>query len=128
MEAQTLENTEPQVEATEPQATESQATGTEAIKERIVDAIHTIYDPEIPVDIYELGLIYDIAVAEDGNVEIKMTLTSPACPAAGILPGEVETKTRDVEGVNDVDVEIVWDPVWNPSMMSEAARLELDMF
>jgi FeS assembly SUF system protein len=124
METQALDNTESEATGTEAAAP---ATGTEAIKERIVETIQTVYDPEIPVDIYQLGLIYDIAVADDGKVDIKMTLTSPACPAAGVLPGEVEMKVRGVEGVSDVDLEIVWDPVWNPSMMSEAARLELGM-
>lgn len=97
-------------------------------EDRIVDQLKTIFDPEIPVNIYELGLIYDVQVLEGGKVDIKMTLTSPACPAAGILPGEVETKVASLEGIDAVDVEVVWDPVWNPSMMSEAAQLELGMF
>lgn len=99
-----------------------------SLDDQIVDQIKTIFDPEIPVNIYELGLIYDVQVLEAGRVDIKMTLTSPACPAAGILPGEVETKVASLEGVEEVDVEVVWDPVWNPSMMSEAAQLELGMF
>ncbi len=110
---------------------EEQATSTpeaKSLDELIVDQIKTIFDPEIPVNIYELGLIYDVQVLDAGRVDIKMTLTSPACPAAGILPGEVETKVASVEGVEEVDVEVVWDPVWNPSMMSEAAQLELGMF
>jgi FeS assembly SUF system protein len=94
----------------------------------IVEALKTIYDPEIPVNIYELGLIYDIDVQEAGAVHIKMTLTSPACPVAGSLPGEVETKVQGVPGVASAEIELVWDPVWNPSMMSEAARLQLGMF
>jgi FeS assembly SUF system protein len=94
----------------------------------IVEALKTIYDPEIPVNIYELGLIYDIDVQEAGAVHIKMTLTSPACPVAGSLPGEVETKVEGVPGVASAEIELVWDPVWNPSMMSEAARLQLGMF
>lgn len=103
------------------------------MEERIVRALKTVYDPEIPVDIYELGLIYDIAFGPaDGEgeraAEVKMTLTSPACPVAGSLPGEVEQKVASVEGVERAEVEIVWDPPWNPGMMSEAAKLELGMF
>jgi FeS assembly SUF system protein len=94
----------------------------------IVEALSTVYDPEIPVNIYELGLIYDIDVQPGGKVAVKMTLTSPACPVAGSLPGEVQDKVRSVDGVADADVEVVWDPVWNPSMMSEAAKLQLGMF
>ena len=104
------------------------AAGEESIEDRITAAIKTVYDPEIPVDIYELGLIYGVDVKDDGHVDVKMTLTSPSCPAAGILPGEVEMKMKGVEGVESAEVEIVWDPVWNPSMMSEAAQLELGMF
>jgi FeS assembly SUF system protein len=94
----------------------------------IVEALKTVYDPEIPVNIYELGLIYDIDLQEAGAVHVKMTLTSPACPVAGSLPGEVKKKIEEVSGVTSADVELVWDPVWNPSMMSEAARLQLGMF
>lgn len=94
----------------------------------IVEALKTVYDPEIPVNIYELGLIYDIELQEAGAVHVKMTLTSPACPVAGSLPGEVKQKIEGVSGVTSADVELVWDPVWNPSMMSEAARLQLGMF
>ena len=98
------------------------------LEESIVEALRTVYDPEIPVNIYEMGLIYGIDIQEGGNVKVTMTLTSPACPVAGILPGEVETKVKGVEGVSDAEVDLVWDPAWNPSMMSEAARLELGMF
>ncbi|MEM1179047.1 MAG: SUF system Fe-S cluster assembly protein [Acidobacteriota bacterium] len=98
-----------------------------SLEDTIVEAIKTIYDPEIPVNIYELGLIYNVAVGDDGHVDVIMTLTSPACPVAGSLPGEVQAKVESVDGVTSADVEIVWDPVWNPSMMSEAARLELGM-
>ncbi len=87
----------------------------------------SVFDPEIPVNIYELGLIYDLDI-QDGDVRIKMTLTSPACPVAGSLPGEVKMKAEEVPGVKSVDVELVWDPAWNPSMMTEAARLQLGMF
>ncbi len=98
------------------------------LEEKIVEVIKTCYDPEIPVDIYQLGLIYDISVADDGAVDIKMTLTSPACPAAGSLPPEVETKVGTVEGVTSVKVEVVWEPTWTPEKMTEAARLQLGMF
>lgn len=100
----------------------------QTLEGRIVAALRTVYDPEIPVDIYELGLIYDIDVAPDFFVIVRMTLTTPNCPEAGRLPGEVEEKVRDVEGVADCRVEIVWEPPWNPSYMSEAAKLELGMF
>lgn len=92
---------------------------------RVVDALKTIYDPEIPVDIYELGLVYSVIADGKGDIKVVMTLTTPHCPVAESLPGEVEMKVRDVEGVNDVDVEVTWDPPWDQTMMSEAARLEL---
>jgi FeS assembly SUF system protein len=92
-----------------------------------VDTIKTVYDPEIPVDIWELGLIYDLDVDESGAVVIRMTLTSPMCPVAETLPPEVEAKARTVAGVSDVKLDLVWEPPWSPSMMSEAARLELNM-
>lgn len=97
------------------------------LKERIIGILKSCYDPEIPVDIYELGLIYDLAVSEDGDVEIKMTLTSPACPVAGSLPPEVESKVKAVDGVKDVKVAVVWDPPWKMDMMTEAAKLKLGM-
>lgn len=92
---------------------------------RVADALRDIYDPEIPVNIYELGLIYELIADRDGNVRIIMTLTTPHCPVAESMPGEVELKARDVAGVKDVKVEVVWDPPWDQTMMSEAARLEL---
>jgi FeS assembly SUF system protein len=94
----------------------------------VIEALRTVYDPEIPVNIYELGLIYDIAVDPAGSVNVRMTLTSPMCPVAGTLPGEVEVKVKSVPGVPDATVEVVWDPPWNPDMMSEAAKLELGFF
>ena len=94
----------------------------------VVDALRGVYDPEIPVNIYELGLIYRCDVSADGNVEVDMTLTAPACPVAGEMPGVVENAVRAVPGVNDVKVELVWDPPWDQSMMSEAARLELGFY
>lgn len=99
----------------------------EHIKSGVVDVLKTVYDPEIPVDIYELGLIYDIAVEESGAVAVRMTLTSPMCPVAESLPPEVEEKVRGVAGVTDVKIDLVWEPPWTPSLMSEAARLELGM-
>src|SRR6187399_1893320 len=98
---------------------------TEALKQKVVDCLHTIFDPEIPVNIYELGLIYEIAILPVNNVQIVMTLTSPACPAAQTIPVEVDQKVRQIEGVNDVHVAITWSPPWDRSMMSEAAQLEL---
>ena len=98
-----------------------------ALEEKIVEMLRTCYDPEIPVDIYELGLIYDIKVEESGAVGVTMTLTAPGCPAAGALPVEVETKIEDIPGVTGVKVDVVWDPPWEPSKMSEAARLQLGM-
>lgn len=93
-------------------------------KQKIEDVIKTVFDPEIPVNIYELGLIYDIAVSGN-DVKILMTLTSPNCPAAQSLPAEVRQKIKALPGVEEVDVEIVWDPPWGPEMMSEAAKLQL---
>jgi FeS assembly SUF system protein len=98
------------------------------LEDRIVSVLKTVFDPEIPVDIYELGLIYDIDVEPGGVVKVRMTLTSPACPVAGSLPGEVEQRVQGVAGVERAEIELVWEPPWNPSMMSEAARLELGMF
>ncbi len=94
----------------------------------IVAAIKTVYDPEIPVDIYELGLIYRIDLSDDKDVTVEMTLTAPGCPVAGIMPGWVENAVRSVEGVRDVVVEMVFDPPWTPAHMSDEAKLELNMF
>ena len=100
----------------------------ENIKERIIAQIKTVFDPEIPVDIYELGLIYEIVIKDAGMINIKMTLTSPMCPVADSLPMEVQEKVLSVEGVEDVDLSVVFDPPWNKDMMSDEARLNLDMF
>jgi FeS assembly SUF system protein len=97
------------------------------LKEKVIECLQTIYDPEIPVNIYELGLIYEINVLPINNVQIVMTLTSPACPAAQTIPVEVDQKVRQIEGVNDVHVAITWSPPWDRSMMSETAQLELGM-
>jgi len=93
----------------------------------IVEVLKTIYDPEIPVDIYELGLIYDVSVSEDGDAVVTMTLTTPHCPVAESMPGEVELRVLSVPGVRDAEVKLVWDPPWDPSKMSDEARLELGM-
>jgi len=100
---------------------------TEELKNKVVEKLQTIFDPEIPVNIYELGLIYEIDIMPINNVQIVMTLTAPSCPAAQTLPVEVDQKVRDIEGVNDVYVTVTWNPPWNRSMMSETAQLELGM-
>jgi FeS assembly SUF system protein len=93
----------------------------------VVEVLKSIYDPEIPVDIYELGLIYDVAISEDGDATITMTLTTPHCPVAESLPNEVELRVLSVPGIRDAVVNLVWDPPWDPSKMSDEARLELGM-
>lgn len=95
------------------------------LQEKVLSAIKTVYDPEIPVDIYELGLIYEMSVYPVNNVYVLMTLTSPSCPSAEVIPGEVEQKLKAIDGVNDVKVEITFDPPYSQDMMSEAAKLEL---
>ena len=99
----------------------------EELKTKVIECLQTIYDPEIPVSIYELGLIYEVDVLPINNVQIVMTLTAPSCPAAQSLPIEVDQKVRLIEGVNDVYVTVTWNPPWNKSMMSETAQLELGM-
>lgn len=97
-------------------------------EDAVIGLLKTVFDPEIPVDIYELGLIYAIEIADDGQVKIEMTLTTPSCPSAQELPGQVEESVRLVPGVTDVKVEVVWDPPWDQSRMSEDARLALNMY
>ena len=97
------------------------------LKEKIITEIKKIYDPEIPVNIYELGLIYEIKVEKDNNVQVKMTLTTPNCPVAESLPKEVKDSIIEIKEVKDVDLQLVWDPPWDKSMMSEAAKLELNI-
>tara|TARA_B100000929_G_C15226434_1_gene324638 strand:- start:161 stop:463 length:303 start_codon:yes stop_codon:yes gene_type:complete len=97
------------------------------LKNKIIAEVKKIYDPEIPVNIYELGLIYNITVDENNNVKIDMTLTSPNCPVAESLPKEVKDSIMNVEGVKDIILDLVWDPPWDKSMMSEAAKLELNL-
>lgn len=95
------------------------------LKEKVVAALKTVYDPEIPVDVYELGLIYEISVYPVNNVYVLMTLTSPSCPSAEVIPGEVEQKIKAIDGIQDVKVELTFDPPYSQDMMSEAAKLEL---
>ena len=97
------------------------------LKEQIIEEIKKIYDPEIPVNIYELGLIYDIKVENKNTAKVKMTLTSPNCPVAESLPKEVKDSIMQVEGIDKVDLDLVWDPPWDKSMMSESAKLELNL-
>ena len=97
------------------------------LQEAVIEALKSIYDPEIPVDIYELGLIYDVAISEDGDAIVTMTLTTPHCPVAESMPGEVELRVLSVPGIRDAEVKLVWDPPWDPSKMSDEARLELGM-
>lgn len=101
---------------------------TAELESSVVDVLKTCYDPEIPVDIYELGLIYSVKAKPDGHIDIQMTLTSPACPVAGTLPGEVEAKVRALRDVSSAQVELVWDPPWDKEMMSEAAQVKLGFF
>ncbi len=101
---------------------------TEAIKQQVIAAIQTVYDPEIPINIWEVGLIYEVNVDDDGRARVLMTLTSPNCPVAESLPNEVKEAVAAVEGVTSSEVEITWDPPWDPEMMSEAAQLELGFY
>src|ERR1039457_814008 len=100
---------------------------TEQLRDNLIAALRTIYDPEIPVNIFDLGLIYLIDIDPDGNVEIEMTLTAPGCPVAGTFPGVVEERLGEVPGVNDVHVELVWEPAWSMDQMPEEAKLELGL-
>ncbi len=99
-----------------------------SIEEKVIDVLRTVYDPEIPVNIYELGLVYGIDISPGGDVVVRMTLTSPMCPVAGSLPPEVEYQVLSIPGVTSARTELVWDPPWNPDMMTEAARLQLGLF
>ncbi len=108
--------------------TKSDPVATLALEPSIIEAISQVYDPEIPVNIWELGLIYGIGIDAENRVQIEMTLTAPGCPAAQALPVEVEQRVREVPGVKDVYVEVVWEPAWSTDRMSEAAKLQLGMF
>ena len=103
-------------------------TGEESLYEEIIKALREVYDPELPVNLYDLGLIYEVNILKGNIVEIVMTLTTPSCPVAEMIPGQVENRVRFVEGVTDVQVKLVWDPPWNQDMMSEEAKLELGFF
>jgi FeS assembly SUF system protein len=98
---------------------------TEELKQKVIDRLQTIFDPEIPVNIYAMGLVYEIDILPVNNIQVVMTLTAPGCPAAQSLPVEVDQKLREIEGVNDVHVSVTWTPAWDKSMMSEEAKLEL---
>jgi FeS assembly SUF system protein len=100
----------------------------QALKARIIEQLRTVHDPEIPINIYDLGLIYEVNVDSEAKVGVRMTLTAPACPVAGQLPLDVAAAVRAIDVVNDVQVELVWDPPWSKSMMSDEARLALNMF
>lgn len=97
------------------------------VRDRVVEVLRTCYDPEIPVNIYDLGLIYDVDIRPHNDVDIRMTLTSPACPVAGSLPPEVESRVRTLSEVGEVHVEVVWDPPWTPERMTDAAKLQLGL-
>ena len=107
--------------------TTNTASDVKEIEGKVIETLKTVYDPEIPINIYELGLVYNVDVAPMGIVHIRMTLTSPACPVAESLPPEVEAKVRSISGVTDVHVELVWDPPWGMDKMSEAAKLQLGL-
>jgi FeS assembly SUF system protein len=116
------------VEGSDNPVPEGQEAGASTIKDRAIDVLKEIYDPEIPVNIYELGLIYGVDTDEDiGKIDVTMTLTTPMCPVADSMPGEIEEKLRAMDGVTDVSVDLVWDPAWDMSMLSDAAKLELGM-
>lgn len=100
----------------------------ELLKEEVIKALKGVFDPEIPVNIYDLGLIYDVIINDEKHVDVKMTLTTPGCPVAQTFPGTVETAVNQVEGVSDCTVELVWEPPWSQDRMTEAARLELGIF
>jgi FeS assembly SUF system protein len=115
----------PNKEKPAPAAAPARPVDTEGIKQSVIEILRTVYDPEIPVNIYEMGLVYGIDVDPAGNVVVRLTLTSPGCPVAASLPLEVEAKTLMVPDVNDARIVLVWDPPWDPGMMTEAARLQL---
>lgn len=116
---------DPPVAETASPAPAAAPSSAEDVRDRVVQMLTTIYDPEIPVNIYEMGLVYDLGIDADGDVTVLMTLTSPSCPVAESLPPEVEAKIGSVEGVRSVKVDLTWDPPWTPERMSEAAKLEL---
>ena len=113
------------IETSEKSVTINQSELSSDLREKVILAIKSVYDPEIPVDVYELGLIYEINIFPVNNVFVLMTLTSPSCPSAEVIPGEIEQKIKAVEGINDVKIELTFDPPYSQDMMSEAAKLEL---
>jgi FeS assembly SUF system protein len=115
----------PLAEQTDSAAPAASADSTDALKQNVIEMLATITDPEIPVNIYELGLVYDVEISDEGDTRVVMTLTTPNCPVAESMPGEVEDRVGSVPGVRSVFVELVWDPPWTPDRMSEAAKLEL---
>lgn len=123
-----MNETRPQHYVSPSDAAPAPAPAARLSEEAVIEALRTVFDPEIPVNIYELGLIYDVSVGPGGGVEIRMTLTTPHCPAAASLPAEVEQKVRALPGAGEVKVDVVWDPPWSKDMMTEAARLELGFF
>lgn len=122
-----IETSETAMETSAPVPADGPGGETANLHDRVIAMLETIFDPEIPVNIYELGLVYNVEASDDGDVIVTMTLTTPNCPVAGSMPGEVETKIGTVPGVRGVTVDLVWDPPWTPERMSEAARLELGM-
>jgi len=124
----TAEENTPVSNAEQASDTSTQEVNTSELNNAVVEALRSVYDPEIPVNIYELGLIYSINIDDKGKVNIEMTLTSPACPVAGTLPPEVEGKIRSIPGVSDCTVKVVWEPTWGMHMMTEEAKLQLNLF
>ncbi len=125
--AETAQRAAALLEVDEHAAEKARLAEVQALGEKIIEQLKTVYDPEIPTNIYDMGLIYRVDVEDDNTVKIEMTLTSPHCPVAETLPPEVERKVETVEGVKACEVQVVWDPPWNPSMMTEEAQLELGM-
>jgi FeS assembly SUF system protein len=121
------DDAQPDAAVAEAAAALSTAASGEALREPIIAALRNVHDPEIPVNIYDLGLIYRIDIAEGGDVDIDMTLTAPACPVAGMMPVMVKDAVKTVDGVGEVNVELVWDPPWSPDTMSDEAKLQLGM-
>ncbi|SRR5579884_2474743 len=119
----------------EPNTTETTASATKPLsalermvrENQVLEALRGVYDPEIPVNIYELGLIYDLKIEDSGKVDITMTLTAPTCPEAGMIPGRVQNAVSQVSGITEVNVNLVWEPAWNPNKMSDAAKLQLGL-
>lgn len=127
----TTEGAEPTAAPTETTAAAPQESGGEhegGLKESVIKTLKTVFDPEIPVDIYELGLIYSVEVTDESKVDVSFTLTSPNCPAAQSIPAEMERKIRDLGGVTDVKLDLTWEPPWTPDLMSDAAKLKMNMF